>query len=85
MRDGLNELLFLAEEDINWLGDAARHFEQEASRLDEPNKSHLGLLAAVYRERAELHQATVEKLRNTKQPTKSNILIRLIGGLGAQW
>ena len=85
MRDGLSELLLLAEEDIKWLGDAAQHFEEEANRRDEPNKSHLALLAAVYRERADLHQTAVEKLRDTKQPAKSNILNRLIGGLGAQW
>lgn len=85
MRDGLNELLLLAEEDMKWLGDAARHFEEHASHLDEPKKSYMGLLAAVYRERAEMHQAAVEKLRDAKQPVKANILNRVIGGLGSPW
>ena len=85
VRDGLSELLLLAEEDIKWLGDAALRFEEMASQLHEPKKSHLGLLAAVYRERAGVHKAAVEKLRTTKQPPRSNILNRLIGGLGAQW
>ena len=86
MRDGLNELLLLAEEDINWLGNAAQHFEEHASQqVDEPRKLHLGLLAAVYRERARVHQALIERLRDTKQPAKSNILNKLIGGLGSPW
>jgi len=68
MKDGLNELLLLAEEGMKWMGDAAQRFEEEANRLDEPKKSKLGLLAAVYYERAEIHQTLVEKLRNTKPP-----------------
>jgi hypothetical protein len=71
VRNGLNDLFLVAEEDITWLGDAAKRFEEEASQLDEPEKSSLGLLAAVYRERAEMHQALVEKLRPAKKPTKS--------------
>jgi hypothetical protein len=67
VRNGLNDLLLVAEEDITWLGDAAKRFEEEASQLDEPQKSSLGLLAAVYRERAEMHQALVEKLRPAKK------------------
>ena len=85
MRDGLNELLLLAEEDIKWLGDAALRFEEMASQLHEPEKSNWGSRAAAYRERAEVHLAVVENLRHTKQPAKSNILNRLIGGLGAPW
>ena len=83
MSDGLDELLLLAEEEIKWLHDAARHFEQEASQLVEPKKSSLGLLAAVYRERAAVHRALVEKLHHTKQEAKSNIRNKLIAGLGA--
>jgi hypothetical protein len=69
VRNGLNDLLLVAEEDITWLGGAAKRFEEEASQLDEPEKSSLGLLAAVYRERAEMHQALVA--RYAKKPTKS--------------
>jgi hypothetical protein len=46
----------------------AQRFEKEPSQLDEPEKSKLGLLAAVYYERAGMHQTLVEKLRNTKPP-----------------
>ena len=52
MKDGLNELLLLAEEGMKWMDDAAQRFEEEAIQLDEPEKSKLGLLAAVYYERA---------------------------------
>ena len=69
--NGFNDVLLVAKEDITWLGDAAERFEEEASQLGEPEKSTLGLLAAVYRERAEMHQALVEKLRDGKKPSKS--------------
>ena len=85
MRDGLNELLLLAEEDITWLGDAAKRFEEEASKREEPEKSTLRLLAAVYRERAEMHQALVENLGDGKRPTKSNTANKLMAGLRATW
>ena len=84
VRDGF-ELLLLAEEDITWLDSAARRFEEEASKLKEPEKSHLGLLAAVYRERAEMHQALVEHLRYAEEPTESNSRNKPIAGLGARW
>jgi hypothetical protein len=70
MKDGLNELSLLAEEGMKWMDDAAQRFEKEASQLDEPEKSKLGLLAAVYYERAGMHQTFVEKLRNTKPPNQ---------------
>ena len=70
MRDGF-ELLLLVEEDIKWLGDAAKRFDELASQLDEPEKSKWGLLAAVYQERAKVHQELVEKLSDAKKPTKS--------------
>lgn len=70
MRDGF-ELLSLVEEDIQWLSDAAKRFDELASQLDEPEKSKWGLLAAVYQERVEVHQELVEKLRDAKKPTKS--------------
>lgn len=85
MRNGFDELLLLAEEDIKWLDDAAQRFEELASQVDEPRKSDWDSHAAAYRERAEMHVAVVENLRHTKRPAKSNILNRLIGGLGAPW
>jgi hypothetical protein len=85
VRERLNELSLLAEEDIEWLGDAAQRFEELASQLDEPEKSNWALLATAYRERAAVRQALVEKLRDTKQLAKSNIRNKLIGGLGATW
>jgi hypothetical protein len=85
VRNGRNALLLLAEEDIAWLADAAKRFEEQASLLDEPEKSNWGLLAVVYQERAKTRQALVEKLRQAKKPSKSNIINKLIAGLGATW
>ena len=73
MRNGLNELFSLAEENIKWLRDAARHIEKLTSQLEEPQKSEWALVAACYRERAEVHQTLVRKLRNGKPLTTTGV------------
>ena len=64
MNELLKGALSLAEGDAKWLDDAARHFEECASQLNEKEKAELQLLAAVYRERAQVCQSLVGKARD---------------------
>jgi hypothetical protein len=65
MNDLLNEALSLAEGDAKWMEDAARYFEDYASQLIDGEKPKWELLGAVYRERAQVSQSAVGKVRQS--------------------
>jgi hypothetical protein len=54
MEDLLKEVLTFAEGTGRWLNEAAQHFENLAAQLAAEEKAKLHLLAAVYRERAQI-------------------------------
>ncbi|HWO30216.1 MAG TPA: hypothetical protein VNO32_15595 [Candidatus Acidoferrum sp.] len=62
MNELLREALSLAEGDARWLDDAARYFEDHASQLSDGEKSKWELLAAVYRERAQVSRNVAGKV-----------------------
>jgi hypothetical protein len=61
MNDLVKEVFSLVESDARWLNDAAQYFEEYASELNDGEKAKWELLAAVYRERAQLSQNAVGK------------------------
>jgi hypothetical protein len=61
MNDRLKEVFSLVESDARWLNDAAQYFEDYASQLNDGEKAKWELLAAVYRERAQVSQNAVRK------------------------
>jgi hypothetical protein len=61
MSDLLNEVFSLMESDARWLNDAAQYFEDYANQLNDGEKPKWELLAAVYRERAQVSQNAVGK------------------------
>jgi hypothetical protein len=67
MEDLLKEAFSLAEADARWLDDAARYFEDYASQLSEGEKAKWQLLAAVYRERAQLSKSVAGKVRQNQR------------------
>ena len=85
MKDGLNGALLLIEEDIKWLRNAAQHFENLTNQLGVAEQPKWALLAACYQERAGMHEALLDRLRDARQPTKSSIREKLTVGLGATW
>jgi len=63
MNESIKEILSLAESEANWLDQTARHFEEFAAMFKEQEKAEWDLLAACYRERAQMIQRMVEKAR----------------------
>jgi hypothetical protein len=56
VREHLQEAFSLIETDVKCLQDAAQHIEELASALDSKERAKWDLVAAVYRERAKLHE-----------------------------
>jgi hypothetical protein len=52
----LPEALSLIETDVKFLQDAAQYIEELASKLDSKERAEWSLVAAIYRERAKLHE-----------------------------
>ncbi len=64
MNKSVEEILSLAEDDAKLMEETARKFEQFAASLDnEEEKAELELLARAYRERAQIIQRIVGKVR----------------------
>ena len=57
------EALTLIEGDAKWLDDSVRHCQEVQINLAEPERSKLGLLCAVGRERAQLHRDLAARMR----------------------
>lgn len=85
MANRFDELAPLFEEDIKWLRNAAQHFQHLTTQSGVAEESKWALLAACYQERAGMHQALLNTLRNTRRAAGSNLLNKVIGGLGALW
>ena len=65
MEDLLKEVLTFAEGTGRWLNEAAQHFENLAAQLAAEEKAKLHLLAAVYRERAQISGNLMAKTRES--------------------
>jgi hypothetical protein len=65
MEDLLKEVLTFAEGTGRWLNEAAQHFENLAAQLAADEKAKWHLLAAVYRERANIGQSLMAKTRES--------------------
>ena len=57
------QALALIEADATWLDDSVRHCQEVQTKLAEPEKSKLGLLCAVGRERAQIHRDLAARMR----------------------
>jgi hypothetical protein len=57
------QALELIEADATWLDDSVRHCQEVQLKLAEPEKSKLGLLCAVGKERAQIHRELAAKMR----------------------
>jgi hypothetical protein len=72
MNERLKEALSSAGVDARSLNDAARYFEAYASQLNDDERGKWQLLAAVYRERAQICQKVIETVReNSPADAKS--------------
>ena len=65
MEDLLKEVLTFAEGTGRWLNEAAQHFENLAAQLAADEKAKWYLLAAVYRERAQIGGSLMAKTRES--------------------
>jgi hypothetical protein len=65
MEDLLKEVLTFAEGTGRWLNEAAQHFESLAAQLAAEEKAKWHLLAAVYRERAQISESLMAKTRDS--------------------
>ena len=65
MEDLLKEVLTFAEGTGRWLNEAAQHFEILAAQLAAEEKAKWQLLAAVYRERAQISGSLMAKTRES--------------------
>jgi hypothetical protein len=65
MEDLLKEVLTFAEGTGRWLNEAAQHFEILAAQLAADEKAKWHLLAAVYRERAQISESLMAKTRDS--------------------
>ena len=65
MEDLLKEVLTFAEGTGRWLNEAAQHFENLAAQLAAEEKAKWHLLAAVYRERAQISGSLMAKTRES--------------------
>jgi hypothetical protein len=65
MEDLLKEILTFAEGTGKWLSEAAQHFENLAAQLAADEKAKWHLLAAVYRERAQISGILMAKTRES--------------------
>jgi hypothetical protein len=68
MEDLLKEVLTFAEGTGRWLNEAAQHFESLAAQLAAEEKAKWHLLAAVYRERAQISESLMAKTRDSLVP-----------------
>jgi hypothetical protein len=65
MEDLLKDVLTFAEGTGRWLNEAAQHFESLASQLAADERAKWHLLAAVYRERAQISESLMAKTRDS--------------------
>jgi hypothetical protein len=65
MEDLLKEVLTFAEGTARWLDEAAQHFENLAAQLAADERAKWHLLAAVYRERAQISGSLMAKTRES--------------------
>jgi hypothetical protein len=63
LENPLVEVLSFVEGDVKWWEDAAQHCEELAHKLGGEEQAQLGLLCAVYRERAQSHRDLVARMR----------------------
>jgi hypothetical protein len=72
MNERLKEALSSAGVDARWLNDAAQYFEAYASQLNDDERGKWQLLAAIYRERAQICQRVTGEMReNSASDAKS--------------
>jgi hypothetical protein len=73
MNERLRAVLSSAEVDPERLDDAAQYFEVYASQLNDDERGKWQLLAAVYRERAQLCQIATGTMRGKQVADAKNI------------
>jgi hypothetical protein len=73
MEDLLNEVLAFAEGTGGWLNEAAQHFENLAEQLAAEERAKWHLLAAVYRERAQLGGHLMAKTRESLAAREADV------------
>jgi hypothetical protein len=73
MEDLLKEVLSFAEGTGRWLNEAAQHFENLAAQLAADEKAKWHLLAAVYRERAQISGTLMAKTRESLAASESEL------------
>jgi|SRR5271154_6536943 len=73
MEDLLKEVLTFAEGTGSWLNEAAQHFESLAAQLAADEKAKWHLLAAVYRERAQISGSLMAKTRESLAASESEL------------
>jgi hypothetical protein len=74
MNERLREVLSSAEVDAQWLDEAAQYFEAYASQLNDDERGKWQLLAAVYRERAQLCQISTGPMRGKQVADAKSVL-----------
>jgi hypothetical protein len=66
MNKSVEEILSLAEDDAKLMEETARKFQQHAANLsNEEEKAEFEMLAAAYRERAQVIQRIIRKVRES--------------------
>jgi hypothetical protein len=73
MEDLLKEVLTFAEGTGRWLNEAAQHFENLAAQLAAEEKAKWHLLAAVYRERAQISGSLMAKTRESLAASEAEL------------
>ena len=73
MDDLLKEVLTFAEGTGRWLNEAAQHFEYLAAQLAADEKAKWHLLAAVYRERAQMSGSLMAKTRDSLEAGEADL------------
>lgn len=73
MEDLLKEVLTFTEGTGKWLNEAAQHFENLAAQLAAEEKAKWHLLAAVYRERAQISVRLMAKTRESVAASESDL------------
>jgi hypothetical protein len=73
MEDLLKEVLTFAEGTGRWLNEAAQHFENLAAQLAAEERAKWHLLAAVYRERAQIGESLMAKTRDSLEAGEADL------------
>jgi hypothetical protein len=73
MEDLLKEVLTFAEGTGRWLNEAAQHFENLAAQLAAEERAKWHLLAAVYRERAQIGECLMAKTRDSLEAGEADL------------